>query len=159
MSVLVSATPAVAASPDRPPDALVRLFPEGLPRDAAWLDRDTVVIGSGTVLIDIVPSAATDGVCNAGNVCIWEHAQYEGVRMTTSTCGGPCSWVNLALWSFNDVMSSWKNRLTVDVKWAFNAGGGGTLRCMNAGSQNPVLSGSNNDEASSVKVFASATAC
>ena len=56
-----------------------------------------------------------------------------------------CVWQNLIQAGFNDIMSSWKNRMTVDAKWSFNAGGGGTQLCMNAGSQNPQLSGANND--------------
>ena len=49
--------------------------------------------------------------------------------------------------------------VTVDAEWSFNAGGGGTQLCMNSGSQNPQRSAGNNDQASAVKIFASASAC
>jgi hypothetical protein len=114
-----------------------------------------VVLSGGHVIVD-APSAATDGVCTTGYVCLWRDAQYVGTRVMTNIC---CDWQNLAPFGFNDLMSSWKNRMTVDAKWSFNAGGGGTQLCMNSGSQNPQLSGANNDQASAVKIFTSASAC
>jgi hypothetical protein len=121
-----------------------------------------IVLAGGRVVID-APSAATDGVCTSGFVCLWRDAQYLSTRFMTNTCDltgdGVCDWYNLIQGGFNDLMSSWKNRMTVDAKWSFNAGGGGTQLCMNAGSQNPQLSGANNDQASAVKIFTSASAC
>lgn len=121
-----------------------------------------VVLANGHLIVD-APSAASDGVCVTGYVCLWENANYTGVRVMTNTCDftgdGICDWQDLILFSFNDLMSSWKNRMTVDAKWSFNAGGGGTQRCMNSGSQNPQLSSANNDQASAVKVFTSSSAC
>jgi hypothetical protein len=135
--------------------ALARLFPHGLPEGARRVSAERVVLARGHVIVD-APSAATDGVCPTGFVCLWRDAQYLSTRVITNVC---CDWQNLIQASFNDLMSSWKNRMTVDAKWSFNAGGGGTQLCMNSGSQNPQLSGANNDQASAVKIFTSASAC
>jgi hypothetical protein len=142
--------------------ALARLFPEGLPNGARQVSTGRIVLAGGRVIVD-APSAATDGVCVTGYVCFWRDAQYLSTRVMTNVCDTTgdalCDWQNLAPIGFNDVMSSWKNRMTVDAKWSFNAGGGGTQLCMNAGSQNPQLSGANNDQASAFKIFTSASAC
>jgi hypothetical protein len=146
---------ASAGDTDKLSPEIVRLFPRGLPEGARVVSPHRVVLGGGHVIVD-APSAGTDGVCVTGYVCLWRDAQYLSTRVMTNVC---CDWQNLAPFGFNDLMSSWKNRMTVDAKWSFNAGGGGTQLCMNSGSQNPQLSGANNDQASAVKIFTSASAC
>jgi hypothetical protein len=157
-----STGPVSAVDAGRLAPALARLFPHGLPDGARQAGAARVVLAGGHVIVD-APSAATDGVCTTGYVCLWRDAQYLSTRVMTNVCDTTgdalCDWQNLAPFGFNDLMSSWKNRMTVDAKWSFNAGGGGTQLCMNAGSQNPQLSAANNDQASAVKIFTSATAC
>ena len=146
------------------PSEIAKVFPLGLPPGATLEDGDTVSFAGGAIVLDLV----TNGICPSGFVCLWEDADYEGVRMMFSLCDidgdGTCDWVNLGPLAFNDTMTSWKNRKTVDAKWAWDNGGGGTVRCMNAGSQNPELADNiwgtgDNDEASSVKIFKSGTQC
>jgi hypothetical protein len=124
------------------------------------VDADTISFADGAAFADMAP---TDGVCPSGYVCLWDGPSYTGRRVAFSACDtngdGICDWVNLILFTFNDQMTSWKNAKTVDAKWSFNAGGGGTQRCMNAGSQNPQLSGANDNQASAVKIFTSSAAC
>ena len=151
------------------PSEIARVFPQGLPPGATVYDADTVLFAGGAVLLDVAPGAPTNGVCSSGQVCLWENANYEGQRVILTQCDtdgdGNCDWSNLGpLQDFNDMMSSWKNRKTVDAKWAWDSNGGGTIRCMNAGSQNPdlpdnIFGTGDNDEASSVKIFKTSTQC
>jgi Peptidase inhibitor family I36 len=166
---LVSAAPSTAnPRGDGLPPEVATVFPRGLPPGATLEDDDTVSFAGGSILLDVVPGAPTDGVCASGLVCLWEDANYTGLRLTLAVCDvdgdGTCDWVNLGPLLFNDKMTSWKNRKSVDAKWAWDINGGGTVRCMNAGSQNPeladnILGTGDNDEASSVKIFKSATQC
>jgi peptidase inhibitor family I36 len=150
------------------PSEIARVFPQGLPPGATVYDADTVAFSGGAILLDVDPGLPTDGVCLSGWVCLWEDANYEGLRVMFSLCDtdadGTCDWVNLSSVGFNDKMTSWKNRKNVDAKWAWDNNGGGTVRCMNAGSQNPELQDNifgtgDNDEASSVKIFKTSTQC
>jgi hypothetical protein len=165
---LVSPTPSKAGQADGLPPQVAKVFPLGLPPGATLVDSDTVAFAGGSVKLDVVASAATNSACASGLVCLWEDANYSGTRVTLSACDvdgdGACDWVNLGPMGFNDTMTSWKNRKTVDAKWAWDANGGGTVRCMNAGSQNPeldddIFGNGDNDEASSVKIFKNATTC
>jgi hypothetical protein len=150
------------------PSEIARVFPQGLPPGATAYDSDTVAFAEGTALLDVVPGAPTNGACSSGQVCLWEDANYEGQRVVLTQCDidgdGNCDWSNLSPYLFNDKMSSWKNRRTADAKWAWDSNGGGTLRCMNAGSQNPdlpdnIFGTGDNDEASSLKIFKTSTQC
>jgi peptidase inhibitor family I36 len=158
-SILLPLLPGTAAARDLPP-LIARMFPAGLPAGTRIVDADTISFAHGAATADLAP---TDSVCPSGYVCLWEDAGYTGRRVAFSACDvdgdGVCDWVNLILFNFNDEMTSWKNAKTVDAKWSFNAGGGGTQRCMNAGFVNPQLSGSNNDQASAIKIFNTSTAC
>lgn len=166
---LVSAAPSTAnPRGDGLPPEVAKVFPQGLPPGATLEDHDTVSFAGGSIMLDVVPGAPTDGACAAGLVCLWEDANYEGDRVTFASCDvdgdGTCDWANLGPYTFNDKMTSWKNRKSVDAKWAWDNNGGGTVRCMNAGSQNPELADNiwgtgDNDEASSVKIFKSDTQC
>jgi hypothetical protein len=165
---LVSATPSDAGPRSALPSEVAKVFPQGLPPGANVVDDDTVSFGNGAMILDVVASLGTDGVCPTGNVCLWADADYEGPRLMLSLCDvdgdGTCDWVNLGPHGFNDTMTSWKNRKTVDAKWAWDANGDGTVRCMNAGSQNAELADNvwgtgDNDEASSMKIFKSGTQC
>ncbi|HEV8564338.1 MAG TPA: peptidase inhibitor family I36 protein [Actinomycetota bacterium] len=166
---LVSAAPSEANPRGKGlPSEIAQVFPQGLPPGATVVDEDTVVFSGNSAILDLATDAPTDGVCPSGYVCLWENASYEGIRLMFSLCDvdgdGTCDWVNLGPLGFNDTMTSWKNRKSVDAKWAWDANGGGTVRCMNAGSQNPELADNiwgtgDNDEASSVKIFKSSTQC
>lgn len=143
------------------PPLIARMFPDGLPAGTQIVNSHTISFGHGAAFADLAPIGRAP--CPSGYVCLYKDAQYLGQQVGFSACDydgdGVCDWVNLILFSFNDAMSSWRNMKTVDAKWSFNAGGGGTQRCMNSGSQNPQLTGSNNDQASAIKVFTSSAAC
>ena len=153
---------AAASDTPRLSPVLASLFPHGLPPGATMVGAGRVILAGGHIIID-APSVGTDGVCTTGYVCLWRDAQYLNTRVMTNVCDftgdGQCDRQNLILDRYNDFMISWINRMTVEAKWSFNAGGGGTQRCMNAGSQNPQLSAGNNDQASAVKIFMSSAAC
>ena len=165
---LVSAAPSEANPRGNGlPSEIANVFPQGLPPGATPEDGDSVSFAGGSIVLDLV-DAPTDGVCPSGFVCLWEDANYEGARLIFSLCDvdgdGTCDWVNLGPLGYNDTMTSWKNRKSVDAKWAWDSGGGGTVRCMNSGSQNPELQDNiwgtgDNDEASSVKIFKTSTQC
>jgi hypothetical protein len=72
---------------------------------------------------------------------------------------GDCDWSNLAPMSFNDKMSSWWNAKSVDARWAYDAGGGGTKRCLQPFTSLNWVGSADNDEASSLKIFKNANAC
>jgi Peptidase inhibitor family I36 len=157
----VAAPPASAADPV--PAQVRDAFPRGLPDGAVVVDADTVASANGTLVIDLSASSSTDGVCPDGWVCLWTDADWTGSRIRFSACDvtgdGVCDWQNLTLWSWNDVMSSWMNHKAVDARWAYDVDGGGTLRCMQAGAENSWVGSSDNDEASSIKIFKTATTC
>ena len=117
----------------------------------------------GSILLDLVGSSATDGVCSNGWVCLWADANLSGARVSYTLCDingdGKCDWNNLTVASFNDVMSSWWNNKNVDAKWAYDVDGGGATRCMQPNTQLSYVGATDNDQASSLKIFKNATAC
>ena len=161
--VLLGLFPAFLSAPASArnlPPLIARAFPRGLPPGTTVVNAHRISFAHGAAFADLAPTRAT---CSAGLVCLYENANYGGREVSFSACDvngdGVCDWVNLILFTFNDQMSSWKNMKTVDAKWSFNAGGGGTQRCMNSNSQNPQLSGANNDKASAVIIYTSSTVC
>jgi hypothetical protein len=151
--------PAPASARGLPP-LIARTFPMGLPAGTTVVNAHRISFAHGAAFADLAP---TRGTCFAGSVCLYADANYGGRLVSFSACDyngdGVCDWVNLILFTFNDQMSSWKNMKSVDAKWSFNAGGGGTQRCMNSNSQNPQLSATNNDKASAVIIYTSSTVC
>jgi hypothetical protein len=151
--------PAPASARGLPP-LIARTFPMGLPAGTTVVNAHRISFAHGAAFADLAP---TRGTCFAGSVCLYADANYGGRLVSFSACDyngdGVCDWVNLILFTFNDQMSSWKNTKAADAKWSFNAGGGGTQRCMNSNSQNPQLSATNNDKASAVIIYTSSTVC
>lgn len=101
-------------------------------------------------------STVAFGDCPPDWVCLWEHTDFAGTMIQVHDC---CGWLNLADVGFNNKMSSWRNRRGVDAKVAEFAGGGGERLCLNNGSSDNNVGAAWNDRATSVKVFASGTAC
>lgn len=110
---------------------------------------DGVVLQSG-----VGPLAASD--CPVNYVCLWEHQDFNGQRVQYFSC---CSWYNLADAGFNNIMSSWRNRKSVDAKVAENADGNGERLCLNDGGQNASVSAAWDNRASSIKIFSGSGAC
>ncbi|MFD5246041.1 peptidase inhibitor family I36 protein [Amycolatopsis sp. NPDC058340] len=145
------ATPASAAT-----DGAATLKAAGI--DAAKLapgwkvDGDEVVWNGGTTKLSLSPMAPGD--CDANYVCLWQHRDFNGRRLQFQSAG----LKNLVDYGFNDQMSSWYNRRGVDARWYYNIGSG-TSRCMQAGARSSYVGSGDNDEATSLRIYTSASAC
>lgn len=105
----------------------------------------------------VVPTMQAEATsCPADWVCVWEHADFAGTMVQVHDC---CGWLNFSDVGFNNMMSSWRNRKGVDAKVAENADGGGDRLCLNNGASDSWVGSAWNDRASSIKIFASSTAC
>jgi hypothetical protein len=144
-----SRMPAASASDGTPVE---KAFPQGLTEGAVAVDEDTVSFADGTIVLELGPAAFDD--CPSGWVCLWEHADFGGRMLQFSQCDvngdGTCDWQNLTAYNFNDQMSSWRNRKSVDAHWAYATNGGGTRRCMESQSSSNWVGAVDNDEASSL---------
>jgi hypothetical protein len=126
--------------------------PNHLPKGAVAVDKDTLAFRGGAIVLEIGPTAFED--CPSGWVCLWEHVDYGGRMLRFSQCDvngdGQCDWQNLGPYDFNDKMTSWRNRKSVDAQWAHAAGGGGLRRCMDSFSSLSWVGALDNDKASSI---------
>ncbi|MFD9334160.1 peptidase inhibitor family I36 protein [Streptomyces sp. NPDC060028] len=80
---------------------------------AAWRDGKAVMTwplpGETKARAVNEPSAALGSPnCSYGWTCLYEHANYDGRRLTWSDC----NFENLATWGFNDKATSWHNNQT-----------------------------------------------
>lgn len=132
--------------------ALVVLFP---PLHPGALASATEGVGPAEPSA-VEGSTVAFGDCPQDWVCLWEHTDFAGTMIQIQAC---CGWLNLADVGFNNKMSSWRNRRGVDAKVAEFADGGGERLCLGNGSSDNNVGAAWNDRASSVKVFASGTAC
>jgi hypothetical protein len=135
--------------------AISAVFPEGPPDDATVVDADTLSFEQGDVMLQVGITAFGD--CPDFWVCLWADSNYSGqmIQFKDPTT----TWHNLSDYGFNDQMSSWRNHKNKDAKWTWDSGGGGTERCMQANSSSSFVGSGDNDEASSIRIFGSDTAC
>lgn len=144
-----------AASTDSDGSTLIDVaFPGGLPDGAQVVDSDTVEFEDGAVVLELGDLGYSD--CPSGWLCLWEDEDYGGRMLQFQSTG---YWQNLTDYGFNDEMSSWRNRRANDSKWAWNTGGGGTVRCMDSGSSSSYVGSGDNDEASSIRNFLNDSQC
>ncbi|WP_164479266.1 peptidase inhibitor family I36 protein [Nakamurella antarctica] len=94
--------------------------------------------------------------CPSGWVCLFAQASWGGRMLKWSD---PGTAADLSSFSFNDQMSSWANRGPYAAKWFYNAGFAGTSRCMQPYTSNSYVGSSDNDEASSFRIYTDAAAC
>lgn len=98
--------------------------------------------------------------CASGYLCFWENQGYGGRRLQFLDTGLRSS---MADFSFNDQMSSWRNRRGLDARWYYNTGGDGTSRCITSGAANSDVGAGglnfDNDEMSSFRIYGNATSC
>ncbi|MFE6613120.1 peptidase inhibitor family I36 protein [Amycolatopsis sp. NPDC057786] len=113
---------------------------------------DEVVWNGGETTLSLSPMAPGD--CAANYVCLWENRDFTGRRLQFRDPG----LKNLVDYGFNDQMSSWYNRRGVDARWYYNIGGG-TSRCMQAGARSAYVGNGDNDQATSLRIYTSASAC
>jgi hypothetical protein len=94
--------------------------------------------------------------CPPGYVCLWRDADFQGAMLRSNDC---CSWINLAPYGFNNVVSSWRNRRSNDAKLAEFANGDGAKLCLNNNSSDNYVGSAWNDRASSLKLFNDSAQC
>ncbi|MFK0247742.1 peptidase inhibitor family I36 protein [Amycolatopsis azurea] len=148
----------VAAPASAAPDGAATLKAAGI--DAAklapgWkIAGDEVVWNNGGITLSLSPKAPGD--CASNYVCLWEHRDFSrnGRRLQFHDAG----LHNLVDYGFNDKMSSWYNRRSVDARWYYNIGGG-TSRCMQAGARSAYVGNGDNDQATSLRIYTSGSAC
>lgn len=133
--------------------ALVAAASQSASSEAGSGPRDRILLQGGKVIVHLVPTAPSD--CPVNWVCLWEHQNYTGQMVQYRDC---CPWYNLGDVGFNNTMSSWRNRKTVDAKVADNTDGGGERLCLNDGAQSASV-GSWDNRATSIKIFSSSGAC
>jgi Peptidase inhibitor family I36 len=132
------------------PSPVTDTFPNGLPPGAVAVDEDTVAFDGGAVLLELGPTSFAS--CPSGWLCLFQHANWNGRMLQFRDTG---FWQNLTNYGFNDQMSSWRNRRGFDARWAEHVGGNGFRRCMATGAAAAYVGDSDNDEASSIKIFTS----
>jgi hypothetical protein len=95
--------------------------------------------------------------CDAGYTCLYERDNYGGRRLQWSD--RPQDIDSLRAYGFNDQMTSWRNRNSVDARWYYHDNQGGTSRCMNANTNVTNVGTADNDKASSLRIYTSNRAC
>lgn len=161
-ALMIPASPGSAAPPtDKPTTAPVdsasEAFPDGLPAGARLNADGDVIFADGAIL----KFNATYQDCPDLWMCLYEHWYYNrdraGRLLQFADC---CYWQDLGWYSFNNMMSSWRMRLShKDGRWAYNSQGGGTTRCMDYYSQNPWVGVGDNDKASSIYIYSWSDYC
>jgi hypothetical protein len=113
-------------------------------------------LSSGKINWASVPRA-TVIPCSADYTCLYEHRGYGGRRLQWRDRN---QLIDLTTYEFNDKMSSWVNNNDVDARWYYDAGGRNEpYRCMNANTNNSYVGDTDNDKASSLRIYGSSTAC
>ena len=115
---------------------------------------DRVVWGDGAVILTLRSSLGI-GNCFANYVCVWDHANFGNPILQFRDPGT----YNLTSYGFNDRMSSWYNRKSVDAHWYYDVNRGGQARCMNAGTKSSYVDGTDNDKMSSLYIYTTSNAC
>ncbi|MFI7589284.1 peptidase inhibitor family I36 protein [Spongisporangium articulatum] len=117
-----------------------------------------IVWDEGTIMASLAPAAYDD--CIAGYVCYFENTNYGGRVLQFSAIGLVSS---MATYSFNDQMSSWRSRRSLDARWYYDTGGSGTSRCVESISSNADVGAgvfnADNDEMSSARIYDNDNVC
>lgn len=165
VSTAAAASAAAPTSVDRPvsADAAVQTLraagidPAGL-RPGWSIQGNEIVWDDGAVMASIEPMAYED--CASGYVCFWADKSYTGRRLQFQDVGLRS---DMRDYSFNDQMSSWRSRRSLDARWYYDYSGSGTSRCMESGASNSdVGSGAfnfDNDEMSSFRIYNADNKC
>ncbi|HEV7888322.1 MAG TPA: hypothetical protein VGO92_12250 [Acidimicrobiales bacterium] len=80
---------------------------------------------------------------------LYEHSSFGGRSLNFRD---ESLWQNLTLWTFNDMMSSWKNNTYCDAYASWDINGGGAWLTMTARSQNTYVGATWNDQASAIYI-------
>jgi hypothetical protein len=167
------------------PDSAAKAFPNGLPEAAELRPDGSVLFADGAILsfnlggpkqsqprsssqptaqlLNHPPCCSNEGVpCPDYWICLYEHwhfnADRAGRRLQFADC---CFWQNLANYSFDNMMSSYRHWLPSkgDARWAFNSGGGGQQACMDYLEENRWVGTDQNDRASSIYIYYATNIC
>ncbi len=113
-------------------------------------DKRWMVLPDGSS-VSLVPMALAD--CPSGWVCLFDTANWGGRMLKWSD---PGTSVDLSSFSFNDELSSWSNKGSHYANWYTDAGFVGS-HCMTPHTNNAYVGSGSNDDASSFKIFNTAT--
>lgn len=114
-----------------------------------------IVYSGGDVVVVPNEGEAFDS-CPNGWVCLFEDAAWQGNMLQFNTC---CAWNNLSAFGFNNIASSWRNRMSVDAQIAKEPGGGGAILCLNNGSYSSTMPAGWDNAASSIRVRSISSVC
>ena len=126
------------------------------------MSRATLATLLGLVLVGVLPATsvwAWDSSCDSGEMCNWSNGPFVAPIAASPDRDNNYSGDVYpgTSQSLDDSVSSIKNRKTSrDVVWYFDAGYGGTPRCLNAGEEWGYL-GDHNDQYSSHLIAANDT--
>jgi hypothetical protein len=184
----LASTPSPSSQPSSSEvDSAAIAFPNGLPAGSQLLPNGDVLFADGAILRFNVTSAdqgitsSSEGVASGDQVsalnpccsnvgvacpdtwvCLYEHWYFNrdrAGRMLQFHDEG--YWQDLSYYSFNNMMSSWRNKHVVyaDARWAYGSGGGTPRRCMDWWTENPWVGTTDNDQASSIYIYTSTNIC
>ncbi len=125
--------------------------------------KRTAAIASVAILsiagLAAAPASAALADCKStAPVCLWNDSDFNGTRKSF-TSAAPTIY-NLTNYAFNDMMSSWANKMSSkDAEWFHDINAQGGSDCMNPVSSVAYVGWTNSDEASSLAVYSNATTC
>lgn len=97
--------------------------------------------------------------CSRGYTCLYDNIFFGGRRLQWRDRG---QRINLTRYNFNNKLSSWNNRNSVDARWFYNVNDFNNLgasRCMNSNSFDRVVGFRDNDKASALAIYTDRRAC
>lgn len=113
----------------------------------AEADADLATISGARSTGDTVDTACGGNTSNW--VYLYADANYGGRTLQFQDVG---VWQDLATWGFDNQMSSWRNTTSCTATVSWNAGGGGSLLSLSAGSSSSYVGATWNDQASSLYI-------
>jgi len=161
-AAMVTGTQSPASSASDKPTPAQRIAAAGVDPDklpAGWtLVGNEIVWGNNDVMLSLEPMAYSD--CSDTYLCFWEDKDFTGRRLQFHDVG---LRGDMRDYSFDDMMSSWRNRKVRDARWYYDREGTGTSRCIeNGASTSDVGAGfwnNDNDEMSSFRIYSSGSVC
>lgn len=164
-AALTVSAPAVAIAPAQPQSpnaaAVQAVEAAGIAVNElkpGWTVKGEEIVWPDGTMASLVPMAYED--CASGYLCFWTDKSYGGRRLQFLDTGLRS---NMADYSFNDQMSSWRNRRGLDARWYYDTSGNGTSRCITSGAANSDVGAGglnfDNDEMSSFRIYGNATTC
>lgn len=162
LAVPMSATAVAPAEPQVPDAAAIQAVEAAgiavSELKPGWSVKGQEIVWPDGTMASLGPMAYED--CAATYVCFWEGKDYTGRRLQFHDTGLRS---DMRDYSFNDQMSSWRNRRGLDARWYYDYSGNGTSRCIESGTSNSdVGSGAfnfDNDEMSSFRIYGNDSSC